>query len=127
MKKEHFSYNPKLKEYSKELRKNPTYAERAIWYSLRENQLKGYDFDRQKPIGEFIYDFFCSELKLVIEIDGATHDLPEVQEKDKAKDEFIRSIGLNILRFTDDEVLGMSDYAVKKIEEYIRKFKKNVL
>jgi very-short-patch-repair endonuclease len=120
VKKEQYSYNPKLKEYARELRNNPTFAEKSIWYSLRGKQVMGYDFDRQKPIGEFIFDFFCSELKLVIEIDGISHEEDQVKQNDKNKDEFAKSKGFNVLRFTDGEVLGRGDYVMNKIKEYIQ-------
>ncbi len=119
-------YNPKLKEYARQLRNNPTYAEKTLWYSLRGKQLKGYDFDRQKPLGEFIFDFYCYKLKLVIEVDGITHEDEDVKQNDKLKDEFIASISFNILRFTDDEVLGNGNMVVRKIVEYIEKFEKGI-
>jgi very-short-patch-repair endonuclease len=63
-----------LKEYARELRKNATFTERLLWKYLRAGQLNGYRFLRQKPIDEYIVDFFCERLKLVIEIDGETHN-----------------------------------------------------
>ena len=67
-------YNPDLKQRSKELRKNATYSEKLLWKHLRSRQLLGYQFMRQKPIYNYIVDFYCSALKLVIEIDGITHN-----------------------------------------------------
>jgi len=66
-------YNPKLKEFARRLRNNSTYAEIRLWQKLNKKQLKGYDFHRQKPIDNFIVDFFCHELMLAIEIDGVSH------------------------------------------------------
>jgi very-short-patch-repair endonuclease len=63
-----------LKEYARELRKNATFTEGLLWKYLRAGQLNGYRFLRQKPIDEYIVDFFCKRLKLVIEIDGETHN-----------------------------------------------------
>jgi len=124
MQKRKFHYKPKLKEYARRLRNNPTYAEKNLWYALKGKQLKGYDFDRQKPIGDYIFDFFCSALNLVIEIDGITHEDEVVKQNDKLKDEYIARIGLKILRFTDDEVLGNPNMVVNRIEEYIEEFEK---
>ncbi len=115
-------YNPKLKEYARQLRNNPTYAEKTLWYSLKGKQLGGYDFDRQKPIGEFIFDFYCSDLNLVIEIDGITHDEPEIMINDERKNNYIRHIGFNILRFSDDEVLGNGNMVVQRILDYVEWF-----
>lgn len=122
MKKQRFTHKPGLKELAQRLRNNPTYAEKTLWYSLKGNQLAKYDFDRQKPIGYFIYDFYCSALKLVIEIDGITHNLPEVKINDIEKEIFIKNLGLNILRFTDEEVLGNGNLVMKTIMEYIKRF-----
>ena len=124
MKKQKFKYNPKLKEYARKLRNNPTNAEKVLWFSLKGKQIKGYDFDRQKPIGNFIFDFYCSELNLVIEIDGISHEDEKVKENDELKTAYIKSLGLDILRFTDDEVLGAGNSVIEKIEEYIKEHEK---
>ncbi|TYC01378.1 MAG: endonuclease domain-containing protein [Kosmotoga sp.] len=71
--KDYLPYNPKLKELARELRKNSTLAEVLLWNELKKKKLKGYRFIRQKPIGNYIVDFFCKELFLAIEIDGSTH------------------------------------------------------
>ncbi|MFH1052115.1 MAG: endonuclease domain-containing protein [bacterium] len=120
-------YNPKLKELARQMRNNPTYAEKSLWYALKEDQLSGYDFHRQKPIGDFIFDFYSFDLNLVIEVDGYTHESEKVKENDLKKDNFIKEIGFNILRFTDDEVLGNPNKVVKKIEEYVEWFEKKNL
>jgi very-short-patch-repair endonuclease len=66
-------YNPKFKDLAKELRRNMTLSEVLLWNELKQKQMSGYDFDRQRPIGNFIVDFYCKDLFLVIEIDGDTH------------------------------------------------------
>ncbi|MFC2131855.1 endonuclease domain-containing protein [Bacteroidota bacterium] len=118
-------YNEHLKELAKELRNDPTHAEKSLWYALRGKQVKGYDFHRQKPLGNFIYDFYSYALKLVIEVDGISHETDEVKQNDKVKDEYIRSVGFNILRFTDEEVLGNPNKVVSEIEEYIAEFERH--
>ena len=119
-------YNPNLTELARKLRNNMTTAEKSIWYSLKGKQLKSYDFHRQKPVGEFIYDFYSFDLKLVIEIDGFTHNEPEVIENDKAKDDFVKSIGFNILRFKDEEVLRDGNIVIRRIVDYIKKFESEI-
>ncbi|MBI4619984.1 MAG: DUF559 domain-containing protein [Desulfobacterales bacterium] len=89
------SYNKTLKEYSRRLRKEMTDAERSLWSKIRGKQLKGYQFYRQKPIGNFIVD---------LELDGGQHYTEEGITKDRRRDNFMRSIGLRVLRFSDREV-----------------------
>ena len=117
-------YNPALKELARELRNNMTFAEKATWRMLNGKQFKGYDFHRQKPIGEFIADFYCYNLRLVIEIDGITHLDKDVIKKDRIKSQYFNSIGLNILRFTDDLVLGNWMMVEKELIKYIKEFEK---
>ena len=89
-------YNPKLKERSRELRKNATFTERLLWKYLRAGQLNGYRFLRHKPIDEFIVDFYCKRLKLIIEIDGITHN--DKQIYDKQREKRLKELGFNVLR-----------------------------
>ncbi|WKZ20402.1 MAG: DUF559 domain-containing protein [Candidatus Jettenia sp. CY-1] len=67
-------YNPKLKALSRELRKNSTLSEILLWNKLKARKMRGYQFMRQKPIDNYIADFYCSKLRLVIEIDGNSHE-----------------------------------------------------
>ena len=120
-------YNQKLIELARNLRNNMTNAEKDVWRMIKGQQILGYDFHRQKPIGNFIADFYCHQLKLVIEIDGISHEEAEVIENDKRKDYYFKSIGLNILRFTDDEVFGNWGMVEKKIKKYIEDYEKENL
>ena len=78
MKRKIIPYNPKLKELARELRNNSTKAEIILWLKLKNKQLYGYDFHRQKPIDNYIVDFFCQELMLAIEVDGYSHQFEDV-------------------------------------------------
>ena len=89
-------YNLKLKEHAKELRKNATFTERLLWKYIRAGQLNGYRFLRQKPIDEFIVDFCCKRLRLVIEIDGVTPN--EKQIYDKRRENRRKELGFTVLR-----------------------------
>ena len=82
----------------------------------------GYDFHRQKPLLNFIADFFCHELKLVIELDGYTHQFEEVTAKDQIKQDEFESLGLTVLRFTDEEVMKDINNVLRTIEIYIEEF-----
>ena len=91
-------YNPQLKEIARQLRNNSTKSEIKLWHHLKGNQLRGYDFHRQKPIDNYIVDFFCNKLKLAIELDGYTHSFKEVFERDKLKEQSLQKLGITILR-----------------------------
>ena len=95
-------YNPKLKDFARKLRKNSTLTEILLWNELKARRMKGYQFMRQKPIGDHIVDFYCSKLKLVIEINGASHN--EKLKKDRIRQERLDSLGLKVLRFQDSTV-----------------------
>ena len=112
-------YNRNLKQYSRQLRKNMTDAERRIWAKIRMKQLKGYQFYRQKPIGDYIVDFFCPRVKLVIEVDGSQHFSDETTEYDKIRSEYLSSLGLKVLRFTNTEVLTHIESVIESINENI--------
>lgn len=88
-------YNPKLKVIARNLRKQGILSEVILWNELKAKKL-GYDFHRQKPIDEYIVDFYCSELELVIEIDGSSHS--EKFEKDFERQKKLESFGLNFFK-----------------------------
>lgn len=79
-------YNPKLKELARKLRNNGTKAEVVLWKHLRRKQLLGMDFHRQKPLGNYIADFYCPEARLVIEVDGRSHLREDTISKDRKKE-----------------------------------------
>ena len=118
-------YNPKLKEYAKELRNNSTKAEIILWMKLKGKQMYGYDFHRQKPIDNYILDFFCYELMLGVEVDGYSHEFLEVYNKDTIKEKRMKELGLSILRFTDEQVLKDMGNVIRAIEFYIEEYKKH--
>ncbi len=110
-------YNRNLKGYARQLRENMTGAERHLWAKIRMKQLKGYQFYRQKPIGDYIVDFFCPKAKLIIEVDGSQHFVNETIEYDRIREEYVSSLGLKVLRFTNTEVLKHVEGVVECIEE----------
>ena len=88
---------------------------------------KGYGFNRQRPIGNYIVDFACKELKLVIEVDGYSHHFEETREKDKLKEDYLKSEGFRVLRFDDDEVLKDIRNVIRVIEDEIEDIENNFL
>ncbi|WP_418508511.1 endonuclease domain-containing protein [Corallibacter sp.] len=118
-------YNPKLKELARQLRNNATKSEIKLWTYLRRSQIYGYDFHRQKPIDEYIVDFFCNKLQLAIECDGYSHEVLEVYEKDVKKTKRLNDLGVYVLRFSDFQIMNDIDNVIRAIEDYILKFEEN--
>jgi len=125
MKRKIIPYNPNLKELAKNLRNNSTKAEIILWQKLKRKQMYGYDFHRQKPIDNYILDFYCYELNLVIEVDGYSHEFLEVYQKDIIKEKKMLELGINVLRFTDNQVLKDTENVLRAIEFYIENFEKH--
>ena len=84
----------------------------------------GYDFHRQKPLDNYIVDFFCYELMLAIEVDGYSHELIEVFNKDQIKEKRLNKLGVTILRFSDNQVLKDMNNVLRAIEWFIFEFEK---
>ena len=92
-----------------------TEAEKLLWSKIRGKQLKGYQFYRQKIIGNYIADFYCPKTKLVIEVDGGQHYSVEGKEKDRVRDDYMAEAGITILRFSDREVFEEIKAVLEKI------------
>lgn len=99
-------YNKALVPRAKELRKSMTKAERKIWYEVfRNKQFEELRWLRQRPIANFIVDFYCAELKLVVEIDGDSHFTQGGRVYDEERTKILEGYGLTVIRFTNEEVL----------------------
>jgi very-short-patch-repair endonuclease len=88
-----------LKELAKKLRQDMTFSEVKLWNELKNGKMLGYDFDRQKPIGNYIVDFYCKDLMLALEVDSITHRDEKTILKDRARQEELEMLGVNFLRF----------------------------
>ncbi len=108
-------YNKNLKLPSRDLRSNMTDAEQCLWQRLRRKQILGLQFYRQKPILNFIVDFYCPVANLVIECDGGQHYTDEGLEADRVRDEALAQLGLRVLRFDNGQVLAEIDGVVEQI------------
>jgi len=116
-------YNSNLTKYANVNRKNMTKAEACIWkFVLSSKQMMGYSFRRQRPILNFIADFMCKELMLIIEIDGLTHQWELVAKNDIIREKTLSDLGFTILRFSDEEVLRDIENVNRAICFYIEKF-----
>ena len=111
-------YNPDLKEKARELRKTGNLSEVLLWDKLKKRQLLGFDFTRQQIIGDYIVDFHCSKLNLIIEIDGESHDFKGVY--DEKRNEFLKSLGLEVLHFKDTDVKKSLVVVLEQILVWIR-------
>jgi very-short-patch-repair endonuclease len=118
-------YNPKLKELARQLRNNSTKSEVKLWQHLKGKQLYNYDFHRQKPLLNYIADFYCYELRLVIELDGYSHQFEEVQINDTHKQQALENVGLTVLHFQDSELTHDFNNVIRAIEHYILAFEKH--
>lgn len=106
-------YNSKLKEKARYLRNHSTLAEVLLWNQIKGKKISGYDFHRQKPIGNYIVDFYSPDLQLAIEIDGVSH-LDKYNYDRKREDELLQ-YGISIIHFRDDEVKGHIDLCIEQI------------
>jgi very-short-patch-repair endonuclease len=108
-------YNANLKSRARQLRQNLTDSERALWLRLRGQQIAGVQFYRQKPIGDYIVDFYAPKAKLVIELDGSQHLEARRVEKDRERDEYLGRLGLMVLRFNSRQVLKETEATMEFI------------
>ena len=123
-KKKIISYNPILKKFATQLRNNSTETEIYLWLKLKGKQMYGYDFHRQKPIDNYIVDFFCSKLMLAIEVDGYSHEFLEVYNKDVTKEKRLNELGIHVLRFSEYQVLKDMENVLLAIEFFILEYEK---
>jgi very-short-patch-repair endonuclease len=116
------NYNTKNQPFAHHLRQEMTKAEACLWkYVLKAGKMMGYTFRRQRPVMDFIVDFICIPLKLVIEVDGYSHFLDEIIFKDKIKEKALKEGGYEVIRFTDNQVLRDINNVIAEIEQNIEK------
>lgn len=120
----HLPYNKSLKTFSRKLRNDSTLSEVLLWKELRAGKMMGYKFNRQKPLLNYIVDFYCKSLKLVIEVDGVSHDNQISYDRDKKRQAELENIGLSFLRFDDSDVKKNMKSVLRTIEGFIEDFEK---
>ena len=106
---------------SRNLRKNQTDAEKKLWTILRNRQINGVKFRRQFPVGRYILDFYCPDYRLAIEADGGQHYENKVKDQDDLRTRELNNLGIEMIRFTDREILTNSDGVVEAIQNAIAK------
>ena len=109
-----------LKEFSLEHRNNPTEAEERLWELLKTKKLEGYTFRRQHIIGNYIADLVCLDRRLIVEIDGLIHQLPENNEADAYRTEWLTKQGFKVIRFNNDVVLSNTEKVIDKISSVLK-------
>ncbi|HMV42795.1 MAG TPA: endonuclease domain-containing protein [Leptospiraceae bacterium] len=113
-------HNKNLKKKARKLRRNMTSAEKMIWYQLlAKDKLEGFRFLRQKPIDEYIADFYCHKLKLVIEIDGESHLAEEAKDYDEHRTRVLNAYGIEVVRYTNEQIRNHLDEVEKDLKEKV--------
>ena len=114
------AYNRRLQGAANALRQNATKAEACLWkYVLRAGQMKGYTFRRQRPVLDYVADFMCQPLMLIIEVDGSVHKLEHVAVRDARRQRRLEEAGFTVMRFSNNEVLTQIGIVRMKLEEWI--------
>jgi very-short-patch-repair endonuclease len=117
-------YEIRLTEKARENRRNPTVAERKMWYEVLGNkEFDGLKFIRQKPIDHFIIDFYCAELMLAVEIDGDSHD--EQREYDELRTERLKDFGITVIRYANTDILHNLNGVYQDLKNKVEMLRKN--
>ncbi|HLT24984.1 MAG TPA: DUF559 domain-containing protein [Ignavibacteria bacterium] len=122
MKRKILSYNPYIKKFAKDLRNKSTPAEIILWNHLKSRKLNGFKFSRQRPIGNYIVDFFSQELMLAIEIDGSSHN--DKIEKDLIRQKELENLNITVLRFSDSDIQKNIQGVILFLTEWLNSRKK---
>ena len=104
---------------ARELRQTPTEAERVAWHMLRGLRFRGYKFRRQHPVGPYIADFCCTELRLIVELDGSVHGQPSQARSVAQRDTHLKSMGYTVLRLSNSIVLQAPDLFVQEVVRFV--------
>jgi len=108
-----------LRRKARELRNNMTKAEIILWSRIRSKQINGYKFRRQYPVLDFIADFYCHDLKVIIEVDGEVHTLPKQKKTDEYRDKILKINGYHVLHFTNHEIETDLKHSISRIRLFL--------
>ena len=111
------------KNKRRELRQRQTHTDEIVWPRIRNRKMLGLKFKRQYSIDKFVLDFYCSELKIAIEIDGSIHELEEINLYDIQRQKYIEGYGIIFIRITNKEISDNSELAFKNLENKIKNLK----
>ena len=104
---------------AKELRKQQTHAEEILWNYLKTKPF-GFKFRRQHPFSNYILDFYCHSLKLVIEVDGSIHNLEEVKRNDEARQKLLEEDGMTVIRFSNGNIKLHPEKIIQQLESFLK-------
>ena len=108
-----------VKDLAKDFRKKSTPAEALLWKALRDKQMDGVKFHRQRPFERYVLDFYAPSVKLVIEVDGEVHDNPSQKEYDQIREDFLKEHGLKVIRFRNEQVMKDIEFCKSEIHRAI--------
>ncbi|MGD8559316.1 MAG: endonuclease domain-containing protein [Gammaproteobacteria bacterium] len=108
-------YNPKLKTTARTLRKRMTDSELKLWSRIRRKQIAGLQFYRQRPIGNYIVDFYCPGAQIVLEVDGSQHMNKPATQNDQYRDSYLKQQGIKVLRFDNLQIVKQLDAVVEEV------------
>ena len=115
-------YDPQRASFAKDLRNGMTKAEACLWkYALKGGKLRGYGFHRQWPMFGYIADFYCAELRLIVEVDGGIHNTPERQAHDAKRTDVLNGEGFQVVRFTNEQVLEHMVSVIGHLEDLVQR------
>ena len=112
-------YNKDLKEFARQLRNNSTKAEISLWAEVLRGKKTGYSFLRQRPVLNYIADFMCKDLQLIIELDGFSHNFEEQWKRDIQRQKELENAGFKIVRFADDDVMNDLENVESEIMHWV--------
>jgi very-short-patch-repair endonuclease len=124
-KENNYLYNPRLRERAGYLRRKGTKAEAFLWKFVLKNRIQGYKFLRQRPIMNYIVDFMCPELMLIIETDGASHLIEGADIKDSRRQKQLEEVGFKVLRFEDSAVINNLFWTQSIVEQEVKSLSKS--
>jgi very-short-patch-repair endonuclease len=116
----YYGATPDIFKKAKELRRYETDAEKRLWAKLCRNQMSGLKFRRQHPINRFIVDFYCVKIKLVIEVDGNLHEIPENKVYDIGRSQILNDFGITVIRFSNKQIITDIESTINEIEIYVK-------
>jgi very-short-patch-repair endonuclease len=111
-----------LRNKARDLRNKMTRAEIILWSRIRSRQLYGFKFRRQQAVLDYIVDFYCHDMKLIIEVDGEIHSLPDIIESDKHRDKMLKNNGYHIIHFSNHEIETNLNHSLLKLKSIISTF-----
>ncbi|MNT10458.1 hypothetical protein D3C72_1452890 [compost metagenome] len=112
---------PPRTDRARTLRQSSGHAEERAWSALRSGQIDGHKFRRQHPIGPYFVDFACDRLRLIIEIDGGVHQLDEVMERDRQRQQALEALGWTVIRMSNDQIFSAPEDLIEAVNQHARR------